>query len=151
MNTAILWWLMACGAVILELLSGTFYLLMLAVGLAAGALSAHAGLDLAWQFVVAALVGGGTVLGWHLVARHQRPATVAPSSNPDLNLDIGQLVQVTHWQADGSTRLQHRGTDWSAELAQPETTPATGTYRIVAVRGTVLMLDKPEIQSPEES
>jgi hypothetical protein len=31
------------AAVVLELLTGTFYLLMLAIGLAAGALSAHLG------------------------------------------------------------------------------------------------------------
>ena len=148
---ASLWWLMAGGAIILELLSGTFYLLMLALGLAAGALAAHAGLELAWQFVAAAVVGGCTVLAWHLAARRQRSTPVAPSANPDLNLDIGQRVHVTDWQADGSTRLHHRGTEWSAQLAQPEANPAPGPYRIVAVRGSVLVLAKPENPSPTES
>ncbi|TNF61541.1 MAG: NfeD family protein, partial [Burkholderiales bacterium] len=46
MADSTLWWLMTGAAVVLELLTGTFYLLMLAIGLAAGAVAAHLGLDL---------------------------------------------------------------------------------------------------------
>ena len=45
MEDSTLWWLAAGAAVIVELLTGTFYLLMLTLGLAAGALAAHAGRD----------------------------------------------------------------------------------------------------------
>jgi membrane protein implicated in regulation of membrane protease activity len=40
-----IWWLLAGTAVAVELLTGTFYLLMLAIGLVAAALAAHAGLS----------------------------------------------------------------------------------------------------------
>ena len=43
MSDSTLWWLLAGAAVALELFTGTFYLLMLAVGMAAAALAAHAG------------------------------------------------------------------------------------------------------------
>ena len=41
MEESTIWWLLAGVAVVTELLTGTFYLLMLAVGLAAAALAAH--------------------------------------------------------------------------------------------------------------
>ena len=44
LNASTLWWLATGVVVIVELLSGTFYLLMLAIGLAAGAVAAHLGL-----------------------------------------------------------------------------------------------------------
>jgi hypothetical protein len=66
MAESTIWWLLAGAAVVIELITGTFYLLMLAIGLAAGALAAHAGLAMTGQLVVAALVGGGAVAGWHV-------------------------------------------------------------------------------------
>ena len=56
MSEPVVWWLMAGAAVAVELLTGTFYLLMLALGLAAAALAAHAGMPVPVQLVVAAVV-----------------------------------------------------------------------------------------------
>ena len=51
-------WLVLAGIlVILELFSGTFYLLMLAIGLVAGALAAMAGAGAEVQIILAAIVG----------------------------------------------------------------------------------------------
>ena len=51
-------WLVVAGAVvILELFSGTFYLLMIAIGILAGAAVAYAGGTLEVQLIVAAVVG----------------------------------------------------------------------------------------------
>jgi hypothetical protein len=44
MDNPTAWWILAGFFVAMELVSGTFYLLMLAVGAVAGALAAHAGL-----------------------------------------------------------------------------------------------------------
>ena len=41
MAESTIWWLMAGSAVAVELVTGTFYLLMLAIGLASAALAAH--------------------------------------------------------------------------------------------------------------
>ena len=139
MSEATLWWLLACAAVALELVSGTFYLLMFALGLAAGALTAHAGAGLALQLGSAALVGGGSVLAWSRLAR-RRSDVANSSANPDLNLDVGQWVEVRHWRADGSAQVRHRGADWSAELEHPVAGPVPGRYCIVAVRGSRLVL-----------
>ena len=72
-----LWWLLAGAAVAVEMLTGTFYLLMLALGMVAGALAAHAGASAPMQLVVAALVGGGAVApAWAASA----PATMPSAS-----------------------------------------------------------------------
>ena len=76
-NNATLWWVAAGALVIAELSTGTFYLLMLALGCAAGALAAHAGAGTSTQVVVAALLGGGATALWHFKrARSPRSAPV---------------------------------------------------------------------------
>src|SRR5688500_16392511 len=55
------WWLLAGAAVAVELATGTFYLLMLALGMAAAAIAAHLGASIPLQLVTAAVVGGGAV------------------------------------------------------------------------------------------
>jgi len=140
MDNATLWWLLAGGAVALELLTGTFFLLMLALGLAAGALTAHTGLGVSAQLVCAALVGGGAVVAWQRW-RRGHVAQRSAATNPDVNLDIGETVQVTEWAADGTARVRFRGADWTAvpDTPQPSTpTLSPGPYRIVAVQGNRL-------------
>lgn len=137
-TTATLWWLAAGGLVIAELLSGTFYLLMLALGTAAGAAAAHAGLALEGQMAAAALVGGGAVGLWHQRRRRQ-PQEPRPQANRDVNLDIGQTVHVGHWRADGGARVHHRGAAWDARHVGPGT-PAPGEHVIQAIEGACLML-----------
>ena len=62
MEASTIWWLAAGAVVVAELLTGTFYLLMVALGLVAAALAAHLGLASALQMVSAAIVGGGAVV-----------------------------------------------------------------------------------------
>ena len=131
-----LWWVLAGLLVVAELLSGTFYLLMIALGAAAGALAAHAGAAFTGQLVAAAVVAGGATASWHLKrARHPRAAPAA--SNPDVNLDIGQTVQVQAWGEDGTASVTYRGATWQVRHAGAAA-PAPGTHRIVAVHGNRL-------------
>ena len=55
------WWIITGVAVAAELATGTFVLLMLAIGLAAGAIAAHLGLGVTGQLVTAAVVGAAAV------------------------------------------------------------------------------------------
>ena len=57
MDDPTLWWLVAGGLIVTELLTGTFYLLMLSLGAVAAALAAYVGVSVAWQIVTAAAVG----------------------------------------------------------------------------------------------
>ena len=131
-----LWWVLAGALVIAELLTGTFYLLMLALGSVAAAVAAHAGAGGSAQFVAAALVGGGATALWHF-KRASAPRSAPAASNADVNMDIGQTVQVPAWQADGKARVAYRGAAWTVRHAGP-TAPAEGEHRIVAVHGNEL-------------
>jgi membrane protein implicated in regulation of membrane protease activity len=138
-SASTLWWLMAGGLVAAELATGTFYLLMLALGAGGGALAAHAGLATQTQVLTAALIGGGAVLLWHRL-QLQRKAQ-AGSTTADQSLDIGRTVHVSHWRADGSTRVDYRGTQWDARLARTES-PGAGNHVICAVEGNCLVLER---------
>jgi membrane protein implicated in regulation of membrane protease activity len=139
-SNATLWWAAAGVLVAAELASGTFYLLMLALGMTAGALAAHAGLAGPAQLVIAALVGGGAVVAW----RYQRRRAQAPqpaASNRDVNLDIGSTVHVEHWNADGSARVQYRGAAWDVRF-RGSGVPEPGAYTIRALEGSCLLVDR---------
>jgi membrane protein implicated in regulation of membrane protease activity len=135
-NASTFWWVAGGVMVAAELATGTFYLLMLALGCAAAALAALGGLPLTAQMIAAALVGGGATVAWHL-KRQRQPAAAPADRNPDVNMDIGQTVEVSAWDAEGRTRVQYRGAGWAARLADGAPA-APGPHVIVAVHGTEL-------------
>ena len=137
-STVTFWWVAAGAVVAAELASGTFYLLMIALGLAAGALATHLGLGLSAQVIVAALVGGGATAYWHW-RRAREPQSAPARENRDVNLDIGERVNVTAWAADRTARVQYRGSAWTARLA-PGAAAAPGEHRVSAVEGNWLVL-----------
>lgn len=140
MTESNLWWLLAGAVVVLELLSGTFYMLMLALGLAAGAISAHLGASLSAQIVVAALVGSTAVL--LLFRRKARsPRNLGAQTDRNVNLDIGEIVEINHWQADGTADVQYRGARWTA-IHRPNLLPSPGKHRIAELQGSRLLVDK---------
>jgi membrane protein implicated in regulation of membrane protease activity len=128
------WWIAAGTLVAAELVTGTFYLLMIALGCAAGALAAYTGLGLAGQIIV----GAAATALWHL-QRAKQPASAAVEHNRDVNLDIGSTVQVAAWQSDGTARIQYRGAGWAARF-EGTGAPQPGEHVIVSVRGSQLGL-----------
>jgi membrane protein implicated in regulation of membrane protease activity len=139
MSDTTFWWLLTGCSIALELLSGTFFLLMLSIGMAAGAISAYAGAATPIQLTVAAVVGGAAVLLWYRWRNtHLTPPDAA---NPDLHLDVGEIVQVEHWAADGSASVKYRGAHWAA-MHRPGVVPAPGAHRIAEMIGNRLLLDK---------
>jgi membrane protein implicated in regulation of membrane protease activity len=138
LSDASFWWVAAGIVVAAELATGTFYLLMVALGLAAAALAAHLGLATAAQLVAFAVVGGGATAAWHL-QRGRQPRAAPTPENRDVNLDIGERVHVVGWGTDRTARVQYRGSTWTARL-QPEAPAGPGEHRVVAVEGNWLVL-----------
>jgi membrane protein implicated in regulation of membrane protease activity len=138
MNEPTLWWVLAGSVVAVELMTGTFYLLMLSFGFVAAALAAHAGVEVPGQLLAAAAFGGGSVL---LGRRYRKKIATSLSlgGSADVNLDLGGVVQVDAWRTDGTSTVKYRGSNWDADLADGET-PSPGTYRIVKVVGSRLIL-----------
>ena len=139
MADSTIWWLLTGAAVAIELLTGTFYLLMLAIGLAAGALAAHSGASTAVQLVTAALIGGGATTAWHLM-RPKQPSGPA-NANKDVNLDVGETVQVDTWNNDGTASVKYRGANWTV-IPAPGSGHASGAHRVREVQGSRLVVEK---------
>jgi membrane protein implicated in regulation of membrane protease activity len=139
MADSTLWWLLAGAAVAIELLTGTFYLLMLAFGMAAGALAAQAGASTPMQLFVAAVVGGGAVAAWHVVRR--KHFSTRRGANTNLNLDAGEAVQVEAWSPDNTSTVRYRGTVWTA-VPVGGTPKGTGLHRVREVHGSRLVVEK---------
>jgi membrane protein implicated in regulation of membrane protease activity len=131
-------WLVAAGVlVILELFTGTFYLLMIAIGLAVGGLVALAGGGFPAQAIGAAAVALAAT-GWLHRSRFGRPARHDATRDRNVNLDIGQHVNVPAWDR-GRARVMYRGALWDVELGQGAT-PQAGEFRIVEVQGSRLVV-----------
>jgi membrane protein implicated in regulation of membrane protease activity len=143
---ATFWWVAAGLVVAAELATGTFYLLMLALGLCAAAIAAHLGMSSTLQVATAALIGGGATALWHW-RRARQPRSAPAPQNRDVNLDIGDRVQVPAWADDGTARVQHRGTQWTARL-QPGAAAQTGAHHIVTIEGNWLVLAPVALPAP---
>jgi membrane protein implicated in regulation of membrane protease activity len=136
------WWVAAGIAIAAELGTGTFYLLMIAVGLAAAAVAAHLGLSLPAQMVTGAIVGAGaTALWWAYRRRKGSGSDRVAHQNRDVNLDIGEQVNVSAWNADGSATVSYRGAAWQARWLGTGQ-PSPGPHVIRAVEGNRLLLDR---------
>jgi membrane protein implicated in regulation of membrane protease activity len=131
-------WLVAAGVlVVLELFSGTFYLLMIAIGLAIGGIVALLGAGLPLQAIAAAAVGAATVWLLHR-SRFGRPARHEATRDRNVNLDIGQQVTVPAWNGSRA-RVMYRGALWDVELGQGATAHP-GDFCIVEVQGSRLVV-----------
>jgi membrane protein implicated in regulation of membrane protease activity len=131
-------WLVAAGVlVVLELFTGTFYLLMIAIGLAFGALAAFGGMSGAVQTIVAGVVG---VLATGLLHRSRfgRPVRGNAARDPNVNIDIGQHITVDQWN-NGRARVMYRGALWDVELGQGAH-PQAGVFKIVEIQGSRLIV-----------
>jgi membrane protein implicated in regulation of membrane protease activity len=134
------WWLLAGAAVAVELVTGTFYLLMLAIGFAAAALAALFGASTTVQILLASAVGGGAVIVWSRI-RGKHPQSLPASANPDVNMDIGETVVVDTWQADGTAQVHYRGAQWTV-VHRAGNPPSSGPHRVAEVVGNRLLVDK---------
>ena len=142
MTEATIWWLLAGVAVVAELLIGTFFLLMISIAMAAGALAAHAGFDVVVQLLAAAVTGGGAVIAWYFVKK-RRKDRLPKDNNPAQNLDIGETVMVYGWNPDGTASVRYRGANWTAIRRPAEPADSSvGTHRIIEVLGTRLIVEK---------
>jgi membrane protein implicated in regulation of membrane protease activity len=137
--TAATWWWICAGVLVAaELATGTFYLLMIALGMAAGAVAAHLGAASTPQIVIAAFVAGGATALWHWW-RSREPRSAPFQSNRDVNLDVGERVRVEAWSADRTARVRYRGAGWTAVFAG-DGVPPPGEFTIAAVEGNRLIL-----------
>ena len=131
MSNFSLWLVLAGILLIAEITTGTFYLLMVSLGAAVGALMAYLGYGLEIQIAAAAVLA----VAGSLVLRNRSVKRSKTDKQHDM-LDIGNNLQVTSWDANGRANVQYRGATWAAEST--DSTPVTGLHQIVDVQCNVL-------------
>jgi membrane protein implicated in regulation of membrane protease activity len=129
-----LWFIAAAILVGVEMMTGTFYLLVLAVAAIAAGLLAFLGIDFWWQVASGALVA---VVGTYLLHEWKKKNATQPKLSA--NLDVGQRVRVNEWRDDGTARVFYRGSQWDAIL-ESDVTPKSEQMVIVGTRGSQLVL-----------
>ena len=138
MNDVMVWFVIAFGLLIAELMTGTFYLLMVAIGCAVGGLAAVAGASLPLQLVIGAAVGIVATMTLRRTRWGLRAAGADTAEDRNVILDIGEVVQVSAWH-DGTAHVRYRGCQWDATL-EPGALARPGAQVIKAIRGSTLVV-----------
>ena len=133
----LIWVVAGFALVIAELVTGTFYLLMVGLGAFAAAGAAYLEWNLLAQAAVGsvvAVVGAVLVHHWHAAQRKIGGSNL---------LDRGQPVVLEGWTNESAriARVRYRGAFWDAKLARAEENPAPGsTLYIESQDGNTLIV-----------
>jgi membrane protein implicated in regulation of membrane protease activity len=118
-----IWAGVAMAAGVLEMLTGTFYLLVVAVAaLAAAGVASFGGLAI--QLAVFSLV---CFVGFYWLRKRHAPTPEEPSQ------EIGALAQVSSISPEGVMRVKHRGSEWDADFVGEGASPEVG--QLLVIRG----------------
>lgn len=146
-----IWFAAACALIIFEMATGTFYLLMIAIGTAAGGIAALSGASGTWQCIVAAVVAAIATFALRR-SRFGQAERIDVARDPGVNLDIGQALEVNEWRhvtgAASTARVMYRGAMWDVELA-PDGLAIAGSFVIQEVHGNRLIVinNRPAVQT----
>lgn len=132
MEPYVYWIVIAIGLVIVEVLTGTFYLIVLGVAAGAGAALAYFAMPFWMQAGFATAIA---VLGVVVVNRFR---AASPSSAGSNAIDVGHRVTLESWvnEAEGLARVHYRGTLWDAKVMGGRGTGTT--FYIRGVDGSTL-------------
>ena len=139
-------WMTVAGVLVtLEIFSGTFYLLMIAVGAGAGAIAATAGLSTPLQLLAAAVVGVCATIALNR-SKLGKGSRLVAARDPNINLDVGQMITIDAWQHPvggcSIARARYRGALWDAEYIGAGV-PLAGVHEIKEIRGSCLLVAVP--------
>lgn len=138
MDPALAWAVVGLGLVIVELLTGTFYLLMLGIAAFGAAAAAWIGQDFAVQVIVAGVISAAGCYAVH-VYRVKNKGAQMPS------VDSGMPASFEAWIDAGArlARVRYRGASWDARVEGPDGLLEPGaTLYVVANEGNTLRVAK---------
>jgi len=133
MEPALAWAIAGLVLVITELVTGTFYLLMLAVAAFGAAAAAYLGQAFPVQSVVAAVVAGAGCFGVHLYRAKSSKEKMSP-------IDTGMPASFENWIDAGArlARVRYRGASWDARVDGAEALEPGALLYVVATEGNTL-------------
>lgn len=137
MDHAIVWAVIGLVLVIVEVMTGTFYLLMLGVAAFGAALAAWLGLGFSAQSIVAVAVSAVGCYGVH-VYRAKNSAQQMPP------IDAGMPASFESWLDAGGrlARVRYRGASWDARVEGGEAIEPGATVYVLAADGNTLRVAK---------
>jgi len=137
MDHATLWAVIGLALVIVELMTGTFYLLMLGIAAFGAALAAWLGYAFSAQSVVAAIIAAVGCYGVHLYRVRNRAQQMAP-------IDAGMPASFESWLDAGArlARVRYRGASWDARVEGGEAIEPGATVYVLAADGNTLRVAK---------
>lgn len=137
MDIPLIWLIAGFVLVITELVTGTFYLLVLGLAALAAAGVAYAGGVFVWQAIVAAIVVVAGVVGVHRYKRKIQPERMR-------GLDVGQPAAFESWvnQGEGQARVRYRDALWDAQVADGVSAEPGEILYVAAVDGNTLKVSK---------
>jgi membrane protein implicated in regulation of membrane protease activity len=133
MEAYLIWLLAGLALVIAELITGTFYLLVLGVAAFGAGAAAWLGTGFPVQVITATVVAG---VGTYLV--HAYRARNAAQQMP--SIDAGQPANFESWvdQAAGLARVRYRGASWEARLEGGGVPQPGAVLYVLATEGNTL-------------
>lgn len=129
-----LWWAIAGIALIIaELVTGTFYLLLIGIAALAGAAVSYLNYSFWIQAIVAAAVA---TVGVVLVTRHR----AIKSKSSGAALDVGQSVVLDAWVSEKNrlARVRYRNALWDAQVLDQQPVETGQVLYIQKVDGNTL-------------
>ena len=137
MDHAVVWAVVGLVLVIVELLTGTFYLLVLGIAAFGAALAAWLGLQFSAQSIIAALIGAIGCYGVHLYRARNRAEQMAP-------IDAGMPASFESWLDAGArlARVRYRGATWDARVEGGDALEPGATVYVLNADGNTLRVAK---------
>ena len=137
MDISLTWLIAGFILIIAELMTGTFYLLVLGIAALVGAGVGYASGSLVWQAVGAAIIAVAGV-----ICVHRYKQTLSPTRMQ--GLDFGQPAAFDSWvnKGAGHARVKYRDTLWDAQVADGASGEPGEILYITSVDGSTLKVSK---------
>jgi len=133
MDPSLAWAIAGFALALSELLTGTFYLLVLGIAAFGAAVAAYLGLGFEPQIVVAAVVAAAGCYAVHAYRAKNR-ARQMPS------IDAGMPASFEHWidPASRLARVRYRGASWDARVEGTEVLEPGSLIYVASADGNTL-------------
>ena len=137
MDPAMAWAIAGLLLVISELLTGTFYLVMLAIAAFGAAGAAYLGQAFPVQCTVAAIVAAAGCYAVHVYRARNSGPGMAP-------IDAGMPATFENWidMGAGLARVRYRGASWDARVQSTEALEPGAMLYVLSTEGNTLTVAK---------
>jgi len=133
MQEDLIWAILGLALVVVELMSGTFYLLVLGIAAFGAALAAWLGQPFGVQAVVASVIAALGCYGVHVYRTNN-------STRQMPQVDAGQPASFENWVDPGArlARVRYRGASWDALVEGEAAVEAGAPLYVVSTHGNTL-------------